>query len=132
MIIYLCIRIFQYEYSLWNVSNHRNAFWLVGKITYIITYKKRRMKTFSKEQVTIVQRQRIIWWVQWHHWCRTFQPPRIKGRIVQEEWCQGVVSRPEEKFIIPSCSRWKHRGIQSKIHSMRLPIRHSLQRNIYS
>ena len=61
----------------------------------------------NEEQVTTVQRQRIIWQVQWHHWWRTFQPPRRKGRPVQEEWCQGAVSRPEEKFIVPSCNGWK-------------------------
>ena len=27
---------------------------------------------------------------------------RRNGRPVQEEWCQGIVSRPEEKFIVPS------------------------------
>ena len=32
---------------------------LVGKIVYIITYKQRRMKSYSEEQVTTVQRQRI-------------------------------------------------------------------------
>ena len=45
-----------------------------------------------------ISKWRIIWRVQ----CRTFQPPRRKGRPVQEEWCQSAVSRPEEKFIVPS------------------------------
>ena len=31
-----------------------------------------------------------------------------------------AVLRPEEKFVVPSCSRWKHRWIQSKIRSMRI------------
>ena len=53
---------------------------------------------------------------------------------VQEEWCQGTVSRPEEKFIVPSCSRWKHRGIQSNICSTRLLMkrRQRLWRDICS
>ena len=77
-----------------------------------------------------ISKWRIISRVQWHHWCRTFHPPRRKGRPIQQEWCQGTVSRPEEKFIVPSCSRWKHRGIQRKICSMRLLMkrRHRLQR----
>ena len=32
----------------------------IRKIAYIITYKQRRMKTCSEEQVTTFQRQRII------------------------------------------------------------------------
>ena len=55
-------------------------------------------------------------------------PATKKGKISSRRMMSGVVSRPEENFIVPSCSKWKHRGIQSKIRSMRLLTkrRHSL------
>ena len=42
--------------------------------------------------------------------------------------------RHEGKFVVPSCSRLKHRGIQGKIHSTRILTkrRHRLRRDICS
>ena len=37
-------------------------------------------------------------------------PTKQIKKIIQFPF-QDVVSRPEGKFIVPSCSRWKHRGI---------------------
>ena len=71
---------------------------------------------------------RIVWRVQRHHWCRTFQPWRSN----QEESEDHFKKNDEGKFVVPSCSRWKHRGIQGRIHSMRLLTkrRHRIRRDI--
>ena len=47
---------------------------------------------------------------------------------------EDVVSIREGKFVVPSCNRWKHRGIQNKICSTRILTkrRHRLRRDICS
>ena len=95
-------------------------------------------ETCSEEQVTTVQRRRIIWQVQRHHWCRTFQPWRSNQEEREDQFknndvCDAVSIR-ERKFVVPSCSIWKHHGIQGNISSTRLLTkrRHRLQRDICS
>ena len=85
-----------------------------------------------------ISRQIIIWWTQWHHWCRTFQPWRSNQEEMEDQFKKNdvydAVSIREGKFIAPSCNRWKHRGIQDKICSTRLLTkrRHRIQRDICS
>ena len=101
MIIYLCIITCQFEYSLWNVLTIQMHLTCRKDRIYNRVQAKKNEDLFRRASDDI-SKWRIIWRVQWHHWCRTFQLPRRKGRPVQEEWCQSAVSRPEEKFIVPS------------------------------
>ena len=94
-------------------------------------------------------RWRIIWWyfqrnkeasetlqlceiVEQHHWCRAFHYEEVAKNKGKESMNSRRMMSRMWYLQVPSCSRWKHRGIQGKIRSMRLLTerRHRLRRDI--
>ena len=152
MIIYLCIRIFHYQYASWNVSNHTNAFDLYER-SCTITYKQRRMRLvpknkwwqFKKESkmknnMTILSKERKR--PQRHSSYVTLlsniidAEPSSYEEVAKKKGKESTSSRRMmsrmQYLQVPTCSKWQHRGIQGKIHSTRLLTerRHRLWRYI--
>ena len=82
MVISLCIRIYHYEYALWNVSNHTAGAFDLLERSCTIAYKKRKMRLVPKNK----------WWQFKIH---SINP---KWRMMTRMWCR----RPEGKSVVYS------------------------------
>ena len=118
------------------IMNIPEEMFLTIKLLHLTCRKDRIKSPTSKEGWDLFQRTSDAhsrWWMQWHHWCRTFHPWRSNQEEREDQFRKNdvyeAVSIHEGKFIFLSCSIWKHRG---KIHSMRLLMkrRHRLWRYI--